>query len=379
MMVQQTIHDAYDVAVVGGGPAGAVAAMSLARMGRSALLLESSKYDSPRVGETIPPSVREQLYELGVSCDFESLASTPSYGTRSAWGGDDLAEQSFVFNPHGAGWHVDRCRFDRMLADAAVRDGARVIVGAHVANCDRTDAGWSLTYGREGQRAETRARAIIDATGRKSSLAKRLGGRRDMLDRLVGVAAHFSAPPSPGGFTLVEAVEDGWWYSAPIPGDRLVVIFMSDSDLLRPRQAPQLAPWLVRLRQTHHTADRCRGGEPIWGPCVFSAASHRLRVIESTAPWLAVGDAALGVDPLSSSGISRALKSAQRAASVIDRWLDGDNAAHVHYETELDEEYAEYRRLKGEYYAMETRWPDAPFWKRRVVTADSRAPSLAAL
>jgi flavin-dependent dehydrogenase len=83
------------------------------------------------------------------------------------------------------------------------------------------------------------------------------------------------------------------------------------------------------------------------------------------AKWLATGDAAMAVDPLSSNGISYALISGAGVALAMDHWLSGDRSTSYTYENELDKEFEEYLRIRHNYYSMETRWPDATFWKRR--------------
>src|SRR5262245_6518275 len=115
-----------DVAIVGGGPAGSTAAMSLARFGLSVTVIERSAYDALRIGETLPPSIRDTLARARLWRRFTEDGHTPSYGTCAAWGTSDLHANDFIFHPHGHGWHVDRARFDRMLAAAAREAGAGV-------------------------------------------------------------------------------------------------------------------------------------------------------------------------------------------------------------------------------------------------------------
>ena len=74
---------------------------------------------------------------------------------------------------------------------------------------------------------------LVDATGRPgfTLLARRLGARVTYLDRLVGLAVLFTSPRATDGLTLVEACEEGWWYSFAVTGPRRLVVLMSDSDL----------------------------------------------------------------------------------------------------------------------------------------------------
>src|SRR5215207_271610 len=98
-MSERPVWDAVDVAVVGGGPAGAAAACTLAGRGRRVLLLEGTRYDAPRVGESLAPRLHPLLQRLGVADDLRALGPLPSHGTASAWGDGEVRSQSFVFSP----------------------------------------------------------------------------------------------------------------------------------------------------------------------------------------------------------------------------------------------------------------------------------------
>jgi flavin-dependent dehydrogenase len=367
----------FDVAIVGAGPAGAAAARQLARAGCRVALLERSRFDAPRVGESLAPGVQPLLAELGVWPEFLGLAPLPSYGTRSAWGGPDAHEHSHVLTPYGVGWHVDRLAFDRMLAGAAVQAGADLRVGASVVGCTRSGLGDGSTLlqvagsseaGRgDSVRADLVADLVIDATGRAGSIARRLGARRIIFDQLVGIAAHF-ADPGAGErcCTLVETTPDGWWYSAPVARDRSVVTLMTDGDLARARTLAAAPAWGDALGRARLTRARFDGAKRSWGPRTFSAASQRLlRGPADPTRWLAVGDAALAVDPISGSGVVRALRTAGAAARAALAALDGEHDALAAYEDDRNRECTIYLYERASYYAMEQRWPVSPFWSRR--------------
>src|SRR5688572_11234517 len=110
------MDERFDVAIIGGGPAGTSSAIALARTGRSVAVLERSGYEEARIGETLPPEARVPLVRLGVWDRFLEQGHARSPGTASAWGREELEENDFIFNPFGNGWHLDRRRFDAMLA-----------------------------------------------------------------------------------------------------------------------------------------------------------------------------------------------------------------------------------------------------------------------
>jgi len=117
-----------DVIIVGGGPAGCSTALALARAGITVTILERSRYEKFRVGETLPPEARLPLTVLGVWEEFLADQHVESPGIAFAWGGPNLYDNDFIVNPCGPGWHIDRRRFDLMLARAAAAAGAELLI-----------------------------------------------------------------------------------------------------------------------------------------------------------------------------------------------------------------------------------------------------------
>src|SRR5262249_54417842 len=158
------------------------------------------------------------------------------------WGDDELYQTHFIFNPYGHGWHLDRRRFDRMLAQAAQRGGARLLCGAQVTAClPLADSCWQGEIASGRRKRWARAKLLVDATGRAAALARWQGAKRLNSDRLVGLAGVLAAAAPANdtaacdACTLVEACADGWWYSALLPGGRLIAVYLTDADLLRCR------------------------------------------------------------------------------------------------------------------------------------------------
>jgi len=234
-----------------------------------------------------------------------------------------------------------------------------------VTRCGTSESGsWELdSDGASGQR-QLRAAAVIDASGRAARIARSLGGSRVVRDRLVGVATYYERGPEPGAYMQIEAAADGWWYSAPLPAGRMVVMLMTDADICGRRRFADAAGWDQRLGEAQQTRERIEGWRRIGAPRVFSAVSHRLRR-PPAARWLATGDAAIAVDPLSSSGLTRALLTGYAAAHAMTHALAGGGAPIAAYETRLDEDFDGYWRDRAGFYGLERRWPAAPFWQRR--------------
>ena len=342
-----------DVAVIGGGPAGAVTALLLARAGVDVVLYESSQYDTLRLGETLPPSVNPLLCGLGLWQRFSALGSVPSHETASAWGAPEPAERSFLFSPHGNGWHVDRARFDRMLADAAEEAGATVRRGRRVRAVGRHGVGVLI----EADDETLSAGAVVDATGRAAKVARMLGAERDPLDRLVCAARVFAVGAQPSGDTFIEAQPQGWWYASPLPeGRRLIACFTDAAQAVQARLA-SVDGWDAALAQTEHVRHlACGDGEA--AVHVANCASHELHPAAGQV-WIAVGDAALAVDPLSSGGVAFALRTAIEAARVLR------GADRFAYRDFIADAAQEYRLLRQQIYGWEHRFAEHDFWRSR--------------
>ncbi len=361
-----------DVVVVGGGPAGTATAIELVRLGLTVTVLERSRYDTIRIGETLPPAVAPRLARLGVWQGFLDQGHLPSYAVRSAWGSDVVHDQPHMFNPYGTGFHVDRAAFDGLLAQRARDVGAEVHGHSRVTAIDPAAPGnWRVKFVDAEGRHTIQARFLVDASGRNSIFRRKLDVDDEVHDRLVGVAVWYerdTAVPLDGLYTLVESVESGWWYSAPVPNEKWIVVFMSDLDLYRDGKRRSARYWFGRLEETRHTRARVRPLRPATPPRVYLAHSHHIVRLGDTG-WLPVGDAMQGVDPLSGGGACNAFHMAEQAAAAIGGYFNGRPGALPGYLARIDDDFGRYLETRRYYYAQETRWPDSVYWRRRTTPA----------
>ena len=349
----------FDAAIIGGGPAGTAAALSLRQlMPEAAIAIFDRGAGVWRPGEILSPGAKPILQSLDCWPAFCTGDFLESFGTRAAWGSSEAYDNEFLFSLHGNGWRLDRARFDNMLRDCARAAGAEIQDGAVLLDSSADQSGWRLQF----RGFDRNARFVIDASGRAAAFAVQRGARRIADDRLAGAFVKFGTEDA--GDTLIEAAETGWWYSATVPGSTAVAAFMTDTDLLREARLCDDGRWNQLLAGSRHTSERLRNSNPKTSPAVFTAHSQRLSRIGGQG-WIAAGDAAMTFDPLSSQGILKALRSGKMASFVAADFLLREIDSHERYQQLVVDEYAAYAKAKREFYAMETRWPEAVFWKRR--------------
>ena len=331
-----------DVIVVGGGPAGCAFAVTATRCGHRATVLDEGRRLRTWPGEALPAGGGELVASVFGADVLNGHA--PAYGTSAAWGSAELVDHSFMAHWSGHGWHLDRGAFDESLRDVA-RDVGVTVVTERVHAIDGDASAWRVNDRWSGQ-------WLVDASGRAGAIVSRLGAHRVRIDEqvaLVGVV------PDRGGerVTTVEAVRDGWWYSAPLPAGRRVAAYVTDADLA---PAHRSAGWEGLLHQTLHVRDLVGSVGHVDVRAYPADTTYREEIVGRG--WLAVGDAAVAFDPLSSQGLVTGIVMAARAGAMLSDGLEGWAAD---YRAVLDEHIA----LRAEVARAERRWPDSAFWRRR--------------
>jgi len=346
----------FDALVIGAGTAGAVTARQLQRAGLCTLLVGRPAAGF-KPGESLPGAARPLLRDLDLLTALECSAPLPNLGNLASWEGDALIPTDFIHDPQGLGWHLDRPRFDACLLDLARSSGVPLIV-AQVNHVERAGQAW-----RVGTDAgEFSAHYLVDASGRHGVLRRRLGLATVRDIPLVAVYA-CGRDDHEDRRTLLEATPHGWWYSAPLPGGRRIAVLHADtahaSQLVR---APQL--WYQHLGETRHLRRLCNTAEA-WGPVRATGAGGCALRMPQGAGWLAVGDAALAFDPLSSQGIFNALYTSMRGAQAVVAHCDGDLQHAQAYTECLQQVRQQYLLRVQHYYQSQPRWPQSLFWRLR--------------
>jgi flavin-dependent dehydrogenase len=326
-----------EVVVVGGGPAGAAVAISLARRGRDVLLLERAPAWRWRAcGVFTSPATLAALGRIGVDAgDLAGVArpipamrvETPS-GTRFrlTYGDDESLRTPAV--------GLDRSTLDPLLLARARIAGAEIREGSTVRDVDDEARRLGLADG-----TTIEAAVIVGADGIRSIVARNAGvSRNAFLSARTGLTFHVPEPlPETARDARMIVFDGGYVGLAGVPGGRVnvgIVLGGRWRDRLRAAGAAQVA------------ADVLGGVPPAEDDPVDweSAVGRACDPIEGAAPighrvsrrhgrrWLLVGDAAGFLDPFTGEGLHRALVSAALASNAIDRHLRGGTDALPAYD-----------------------------------------------
>jgi flavin-dependent dehydrogenase len=367
-MPSKPTNASFDVFIIGAGPAGTAAAISLRQIVPDArvCIADAGKTTSFRVGESVPPPIKPFLDHLGVATAFEKAAHSPSFRTLSAWGNAQLNSNEFFLHVYHTGWRLDRSNFDDMLKMESIYRGA-TIVPARVYSLTQNRDTWLIDCGNAGKFS---ARYVIDASGHAAVISRWLKYAPRRLDRLIGCAVFFDCQSQElelldADATVIEACQQGWWYTTSIPGHRKIAILMTDVDIARRLGIARMSTWLHYLSLTKHIKQRIDVRFPLTQPMVLPAASRYFANIFPSG-IVAVGDAISTFDPLSSQGIIKAVWSSLYASyAIADDYLRKDTTGFSKYFTLMRQEFENYSATWQTYYQLEQRWTEAPFWQRR--------------
>ncbi len=370
-----------DVVIVGAGPAGACAALSLLTYSAlKVVVLEQSDFSQIRVGEHVSDSLFSLLAYLKLSkADFPAGCFMPCYGDTAYWGSALPRVRHAIFSSESASVQLEREAFDLTLLEHILARGGTVYPRTHCSvRQPDTASGWLLHCSHPEQASfQIRARYLIDATGRNSSLCRQSGGQLHKLDQLMGAGCFFSCPEHAENSQeqIIESCEDGWWYGAMLPNQHYVATFFSDTDIISKLRLNQQQHWQRLLQQSQFLQHRLRGCSLLSAhPWVRNACSQYSDTSQ-IRQYVAIGDAACAFDPISSMGLGFAVSSACHAAHLVMAELkqhssgpvlqSGALSARQLFQQDLNNHFAAYQQLRQNFYRAEHRWANAPFWQRR--------------
>jgi 2-polyprenyl-6-methoxyphenol hydroxylase-like FAD-dependent oxidoreductase len=360
-----------DVVVIGGGPAGSAIARLLATWGHTVTILTQDEDESRGLAESLPPSTRKLLAEIGVLETITEAGFLQSTGNTVWWGTRQGSVERFSTLHGEHGIQVLRPELDKLLLRSARAAGAHVMGGTRVVRVRLHDQRASVEYEHQGTGGTVQCRFAVDCSGRTGIIARQ-GFRRYeanfQMQALVGTWRCSGAWGFPDDtHTFVETFTDGWAWSVPVSRDTRQFAVMVDGATTDVNRGPTLKETYRReLAKAIRLEALSRRGQldQVWAcdASLYDAAQY------AGPSFLLVGDAASRIDPLSSFGVKKALASAWLGAIAIHTMLlDAQRivpALELFSEREREMFASSLHRSRE--YAREAyaRHPH-PFWARR--------------
>ncbi len=297
----------HDVAIVGGGPAGATCAALCAEAGLSVLVIERAVFPREKVcGDCVNPAYWPILDRLGLG---ERVLALPH---------SRIEEVEFIGTNGRAVRHripalsrgeiaIKRSVLDHLLLTRARELGANIREGATVTALEKS---WAI----QTNAGTFQARTLVAADGRNSTVARLLGLLPRANKDRIGVQTHFAAPRDFGKRIVMRFLPRGYCGLASV-GDGLLNLCL----VSRAPHIGEMKWWAAR--------EFALSPEQDWRTITPLA---RAAVPAMHANLLLVGDAARVVEPFTGEGIYYALASGEIAArSIVSGNLDGYAAAHA--------------------------------------------------
>ena len=362
----------YDVAIIGGGPAGSTAATLLSKAGRRVIVLEREKFPRFHIGESLLPFSMQTFTRLGLQEKLRAHFVEKFGGEIAEAGGEKAAK--FYFKDGFASrtdrsYQVTRSKFDKMMLDHAGESGAEICEETSVDDVTFHDDGVTLRI-RDLERAgagdlgckkigrELSAKFLIDASGRNSVVGNKFKLKRSYqhLQKL-SLFAHYEGLEREAGIdgTLTRMVRtlDSWFWVIPLENDRTSIgIVLEAADF---KKSGLSAEEFFERAIAEQPLVRNRIGDGRRVSQVYTAADFSYRSEKLTGDrWLLAGDAAGFIDPVFSSGVFLAVLAGEQAADVLHEVLDHPKRARRlfrHYERLVNRAMDVYLRFVESWYA----------------------------
>jgi FADH2-dependent halogenase len=356
------IPESVDVIVIGAGPAGSVAALTLAEAGRSVLLLERRTLPRFHVGESQLTYTAELLRQIGLYDEAKAQGYPIKTGAEFIFPSGDFRRTNFADQGPGrfpTTFQVERSHFDNFLAQSAVSRGALLVQDAvvheFIVGADGRVGG--VRYEIDGELRAARAAWVLDCGGRSSKAAKHFDTRKDISWlRNVAVFRHYDEldernNPGVNGDIQIGGHPDGWIWAIPIWPRTISIGAVMSREVLRGIGEPSAALDL-HLARVPRIVQRLRGATARTDIHVETDYCYYSDTVTG-AGWMMAGDAGCFIDPIFSGGTFLALTTGREAARTLNQILDAPGAEQslqLAYANFYKTGYDSYTRLISAYY-----------------------------
>lgn len=327
------MSETFDVIIAGGGPAGATAALILARAGIRVCVLEKDTHPRFHIGESILPRTTPLLRELGIKSRIRALTHVTKNGAEFGFG-DSETTRKFTFNDaiiKGTPvFNIERSIFDKELLDIAREAGADVREATPVRGINRLNTGdVEVTTGSGTSTLTIRSRTLLDATGHGTLIGRTLGTRRGFDNPDLQKVAYFQhfenvnrLPGSESGHPCIIMCDEGWFWLIGLSETRTSVGFVTRPNFVRTLGVAPTEMLAWAISRCPVVRNRMRSAVGPATNSVIADFSYRCRPYAGPGYFL-LGDAACFLDPIFSTGVTLAMMSGKHTAELVIQTLRG--------------------------------------------------------
>ena len=321
----------YDVAIIGGGPAGSTAGTLLARAGRRVVIVERAKFPRFHIGESLLPFSMKAFQRLGLNEKFRRAGFMEKFGGEMVGACSEEGVKFYFKDGFGSqtdrAYQVTRADFDKVLLDHAAENGAEVREETSVERVAFSEEEVQLSVrGKDGAAREVRARYVIDASGRNSMVGSHFQLKKNYAHlQKLSVFAHYDGvlrdPGIDGTLTRLVRAIDRWFWMIPLTEERMSIGVVLDAAVFKNARLSPEEFLEQALAEQPVIANRMLAAErttPVTMAADFSYRNEKL----AGARWLLAGDAAGFIDPVFSSGVFLAVMAGEQAADALHIVLD---------------------------------------------------------
>ncbi|UUQ67157.1 tryptophan 7-halogenase [Pseudomonas fuscovaginae UPB0736] len=324
-----------EVLVIGAGPSGAIAAALLKRKGHDVLIVERQHFPRFSIGESLLSHCLDFVEEAGMLDAVNAAGFQLKNGAAFAWG---ERYSAFDFgktfsNGKPTTFQVQRAEFDKLLADQAALQGVEIRYGEEIVAADFERSQPQLQVRREdGSEYPLQARFVLDASGY---------GR--VLPRLLDLEAPSGFPVRQAVFTHIEdridhptfdrekilitthpENRDIWFWTIPFSNGRCSLGVVADASHFAGRSEDLdvcLKDFVAETPSLQNVL-----ANAVWDTPARAIGGYSANVKSLHGPGYALlGNAAEFLDPVFSSGVTIAMRSASMAAGLLHRQLQGES------------------------------------------------------
>jgi flavin-dependent dehydrogenase len=355
----------YDVAIIGGGPAGSTAATLLARAGRRVVIIERDKFPRFHIGESLLPFSMKAFTRMGLHEKFARAGFMKKFGGEMFAACSEKGTKFYFKDAYRSqtdhAYQVTRADFDKVLLDHASENGAEVreetSVETVVFSNDHADVELKR---KNGTTLNIQAGYIVDASGRNSVLGNQFKVKKNYshLQKL-SLFAHYDGVWRPEGrdatLTLLIRGIDRWFWIIPLTPERTSIGVVLDTEIFRGSKKSAEDFLAEALAEQPIIANRMTAARRVSQVHVAADFSYRSTKLYGNR-WLLAGDAAGFIDPIFSSGVFLAVFSGEQCADALNGVLDRPDKARklfAHYEQAVNRAMDIYLRFVNAWYTKE--------------------------